>query len=71
MLIDGNTDSVKSFEIERMLNKKIVSRGCGNSIKYLVYWKGYGPEWDRWYNVKNLDNTVQLVLDYENRLQGT
>lgn len=71
MFVDGDTDSVKSFEIKHLLNRRIVKRGRSNSVEYLVRWKGFGPKWDRWYNVKDLDNAAELVLDYENGLQGT
>lgn len=36
VFVDGNTDSVKSFEIERLLNRRIVKWGRGNSVEYLV-----------------------------------
>lgn len=71
VFIDSDTDLFKSFDIERQLNRSIVKLACDNSIEYLVRWKGYDFEWDRWYNVKNPDNAAQLVLDYENGLQGT
>ena len=68
MFVEGDTDRNKSFEIERLLNKHIVKKSKGLAIKYLVRWTGYGPEWDRWYNVKDLDNTVDLVQVYEEGL---
>lgn len=34
-------------------------------VEYLVHWTGYRPEWDRWYNIKNLDNTFDLVHNYK------
>ena len=65
IFVEGNTDKVKSFEIERLLNKRQIKKGKGQAIEYLVHWKGYGLKWDRWYNVKKLDNAVALVNDYE------
>ncbi len=62
---------MKSFEIERFLNKRQIKKGKGRAIEYLVRWKGYGPEWDRWYNVKELENTAALVDDYEANLAST
>ena len=47
VFVKGNTDKVKSFEIERLLNKLQIKKGKGRAIKYLVRWKRYGPEWDR------------------------
>ena len=69
--VDDNTNIYKSFEVEQLLNKRMVNRGYGHSFKYLVRWKGYRPEWDRWYNVKELDNTSALVDDYEVSLATT
>lgn len=71
VFVDGDIDTVKSFEVERLLNKRTVQRGRGRSTEYLVRWKGYGPEWDRWYNVKDLDNAADLVSDYNAGLQQT
>lgn len=71
VFVEGDTDAAKSFEVERLLNKRTVQRGRGRSTKYLVRWKGYEPEWDRWYNVKDLDNAKDLVSDYNAGLQQT
>lgn len=71
VFVEGDTDRLKSFEVERLLNKRRVKRGRGHAVEYLVRWKGYGPEWDRWYNVKELDNAVGLVDDYEASLAST
>ena len=68
VFVDGDTDSFKSFEIDRLLNKRTIKRGKGLTVEYLVRWTGYGPEWDRWYNVKNLDNAAELVREYEEGL---
>ena len=65
VFVEGNTDKVKSFEIERRLNKRQIKKGKGRAIEYLVRWKKYSPKWDRWYNVKELDNAAALVDNYE------
>ncbi len=71
VFVEGDTDNMKSFEIERLLNKRQIKKGKGRAIEYLVCWKGYGPEWDRWYNVKELDNVAALVNEYEASLAST
>ena len=68
VFVEGDTDSHKSFELDRFLNKRIVKNGKGLAIEYLVRCTGYGPEWHRCYNVKNLNNTVNLVRAYEEGL---
>lgn len=44
VFVKGNTDRLKSFEIERLLNKRQVKKGKGWAIEYLVRWKGYDPK---------------------------
>ena len=34
-------------------------------IKYLVRWLGYGPEYDMWYSIENLQNAQELIEEYE------
>lgn len=36
VFVEGDTDAVKLFEIDRLLNKQIVKKGKGQAIEYLV-----------------------------------
>lgn len=36
IFVDGDTNNLKSFEIDRLLNKQTIKRGKGLIIKYLV-----------------------------------
>ena len=65
VFVEGDADTHKSFEIERLLNKRTIRRGRGQVTQYLVRWKGYGPEWDCWYALKDLENAKELVEEYE------
>ena len=67
VFVEGDTAEGKSYIVERLLNKRIrrTGRGHGEIVEYLVKWQGYGPEFDTWYNVKNLDNCMDLVQEYE------
>lgn len=47
VFVEDDTDVLKSFEVERLLNRRVVKKGKGRAVQYLVQWKGYGPEWDR------------------------
>ena len=70
VFVEGDTDEYKSWEIDRLLNKRVSRRGKGYSTDYLLRWQGYGPEYDQWYNVKHLDDASLLVQDYENAMQS-
>lgn len=67
VFVEGDTAEWKSYEVESLLNKRIRRRGKGESIDYLVRWRGYGPQYDMWYNVKHLDNAADLIRDYEDQ----
>ena len=58
----GETDH---YEIDRIIRKSITKNGRGETIRYLVRWKGYGPEDNTWMNVKRLHGAMDLVREYE------
>ena len=68
VFVDGDTDATKLFEVDRLFNKQIVKKGKSRAIEYLVCWTGYGSEWGRWYNIKDLVNATKLVRGYEDAL---
>ena len=68
VFVEGDTDRYKSFEIDRLLNKRTIRKGRGLAIEYLVRWTGYSSEWNRWYNIKDLNNAVELVETYKKDL---
>ena len=51
----------EEFEVEKILNKRTV-RG---KKKFLVRWKGYIAGEDTWENRENLENTKELVEEFE------
>lgn len=65
MFVEGDTNKLKSFKIEKLLNKYQVKKEKGQAIDYLVFWKRYGSKLERWYNIKEFDNTTTFVEDYE------
>lgn len=44
VFVNDDTNAIKSFKIDRLLNKRIVRKGKGHAVEYLVCWTGYGPE---------------------------
>ena len=65
VFVEGDTDTMKSYDVERLLNKRVIRKGRGYATEYLVRWKGYGPAFDEWYNIKDLENADELVAEYE------
>ena len=57
VIIEGEEE----FEVEKILNKRTI-RG---KEKFLVRWKGYTMEEDTWENRENLENTKELVEEFE------
>lgn len=68
VFVQSDSNILKSFEIEKLLNKFWVKKGKDQAIKYLVYWKRYGLKWHRWYNIRQFDNTVGFIEDYKRSL---
>ena len=62
VLVDGQ---VPEWEIDRLLNYRVTPKGRGTSKEYLIRWKGWGPEWDSWTNVKHMENAQELIDDYQ------
>ena len=67
--VQKDTNISRSYEVERILNKRTIRRDRGQFTEYLIRWVEYESEFDRWYNVKNLDNAQELINDYEKELE--
>ena len=65
-LVDDNEE----YEVEEVLNKRLTRRGRGPPlVQYLVRWKGY-EDWEcTWEAADNLENSRDLVMEYERRQQ--
>jgi len=57
-------DGVEEWEVEKILNK----RKIWEVEKYLVCWKGFIAENDIWKKEENLENTRELVDEFEERI---
>ena len=56
----------KSFYIEKLLDKCLCCYEHDKKIiEYLVKWTNYESEFNEWYKEDLLDNTVELMLEYE------
>lgn len=65
--MEGDTESWESFELERLLNRRIIRRGrnATPTTQYLARWKGYGPQYDTWLSLKELGNAGDLIKEYD------
>jgi hypothetical protein len=61
-------DSEQEWEIDQLLKKHIIKKGRGISTQYLVKWKGWGPEYNIWYRIQDLQNAAELVTEYKAQL---
>jgi len=55
------------FEVERVVDKKIVNRGKTKAIKYRVRWSDCDEAHDEWLPEENLDGAQELVSEYDKR----
>ena len=65
--VEGDTEEYKSWELDRLLSKRIIPIGRARTMvtQYLARWKGYGPEHDEWLSEQKLSNARELIDDYE------
>ena len=57
-------DLPEEWEVERILDKRVIKRGRGFSTQYLLRWKGYGSYEDRWTRADDVF-ADDLIAEYE------
>ena len=60
--VDGETDH---HEIERLLGRRYQRGRHGRTKQYLVKWKGFGHEENKWISLRSLWNARDLVKEYD------
>ena len=60
-----NTPWLKSYEIEKLINKRIKNYEKRQIIQYLLRWKNYEFEYNEWKSFTALSNFMNLVENYE------
>jgi hypothetical protein len=55
----------EEWELDAIVKKRTIGKGSGRKTQYLGRWKGYGPEWDRWFDESELQNARDLIDDYK------
>lgn len=66
IFVEDDTETMKSFELNKLLNKRTTRKERDLIIEYLVKWKDYESKLDKWLNTKKLCNATELIKDYEN-----
>ena len=71
--VHGNEDikNNKSYEIERILNKRIRKFERINVTQYLIRWKEYDSKYNEWKSISMLSNSLQFVKKYETEIRAT
>ena len=59
-------EGIEEWEVEKILNKKKI-RGVE---KYLVHWKGFMVEHDTWEKGEDLENTKEVLREFEGRVDA-
>lgn len=70
VFVESDTDQLKFYEIDRLLNKRTIKKEKKRSIEYLMRWKKYDSKWNRWYNIKNLEDADDLIKKYDQALKS-
>jgi hypothetical protein len=66
-IIDGRPE----FEVEKLLDKRVIRRGRGSTTQYLVKWLGY-PEYEAtWEPTSNLTHCQDLITEFESNNKST
>lgn len=53
------------YELDAILNKRTIRRGRKTIQQYLIRWKGYGAQWNEWYDEAKLPNARELIAEFE------
>lgn len=65
VFVNENIETLKSFKIERFLNKRIIRKDCDRATEYLIRWKDWDSKWEKWMNIKQFDNVSNLIKNYD------
>ena len=58
-----------TYEIKKLLNRKKIEKEKKKRIKFLVKWKEWSLVHNKWYDVIDLKNIKEAIIDYENKYE--
>lgn len=64
-------DGEEVWEVEEVLDKRVVRRGRKNCIEYLVKWKGYADYENTWEPDSNLQQAQEKIKQYQAKQRRT
>lgn len=62
---DRRKDAHPEYEVESILGHKY--SGADRKLKFLIRWKGYGPQFDLWEDASSLRNAPKILREYKLR----
>ena len=62
--VEGDTPTLQSYELERLMDRRERILRGKTVVEYLVKWKGYGAEHDKWLKQEELGNAKELLKNY-------
>ena len=69
--VERNIEDNKSYEIEKLINKRVIKKKRDEFTQYLIRWKEYDFEEDKWYFISTFENAKNLIVDYENNIHAS
>ena len=61
--VEVEEDIKPHWEIERIVNKRVINTTRGEKTQYLLHWKGFGTKDDMWIDAKGM-NADELIKEY-------
>ena len=55
------------YEVEEIIDKKVVKHNSEELVTYKVLWKGYPPEEATWEDASNMGNCSELIQEFERK----
>ena len=66
ILVEDDTEEWSSYKIEKLIDKCFQWYERNSLIKkYLIRWKRYESEYNKWYDKDLLDNASKLIINYD------
>ena len=67
--IEDDISQWKSWEVERIVDKRFWKYDKKQMTQYQIHWKRYNLEHDVWRSITKLDNCMNLIEKYETRIR--